>query len=334
MQYISINKDTTLVDLADRVGDRNVETFLAINGLTRSPNVGEQFSAMVENILSTGSTVDWQRKSTILNKFSGDSDIFEEAALLDSNSWKVLDALETFPNRLKVPETITLPSATDILGNGQGVDSRVYENAMNSLANEPHTIDPGIFNQYSTIQNTQITGSVSQTSTNTTLFNLPWGDITLYSSLAGESIDIPVYPEELEDFVKANYTTMPDLLYQYEPWYVYQSSGPRSNSYTFHMHRDMWTGDHRDGKANELIRFCQAACYPEYSGSAVYSDTVTLYVKGSALITGILTAVNVKWSGPIGLDGYYLDFELVLDITEVSEQALSNSVVRAKSLIG
>lgn len=334
MQYISINKDTTLVDLADRVGDRNVETFLAINGLTRSPNVGEQFSMMVENILSTGSTVDWQRKSTILNKFSGDSDIFEEAALLDSNSWKVLDALETFPNRLKVPETITLPSASDILGNGQGVDSRVYENAMNSLANEPHTIDPGIFNQYSTIQNTQITGSVSQTSTNTTLFNLPWGDITLYSSLAGESIDIPVYPEELEDSVKANYTTMPDLLYQYEPWYVYQSSGPRSNSYTFHMHRDMWTGDHRDGKANELIRFCQAACYPEYSGSAVYSDTVTLYVKGSALITGILTAVNVKWSGPIGLDGYYLDFELVLDITEVSEQALSNSVVRAKSLIG
>ena len=334
MQYISINKDTTLVDLADRVGDRNVETFLAINGLTRSPNVGEQFSAMVENILLTGSTVNWQRKSTILNKFSSDSDIFEEAALLDSNSWKVLDALETFPNRLKVPETITLPSATDILGNGQGVDSRVYENAMNSLANEPHTIDPGIFNQYSTIQNTQITGSVSQTSTNTTLFNLPWGDITLYSSLAGESIDIPVYPEELEDSVKANYTTMPDLLYQYEPWYVYQSSGPRSNSYTFHMHRDMWTGDHRDGKANELIRFCQAACYPEYSGSAVYSDTVTLYVKGSALITGILTAVNVKWSGPIGLDGYYLDFELVLDITEVSEQALSNSVVRAKSLIG
>lgn len=334
MQYILINKGTTLVDLADRVGDRNVETFLAINGLTRAPNIGEQFTSMVTNILSTGSIVDWQRKSTILNKFSGDSDIFEEAALLDNNSWKVLDALETFPNRLKVPETITLPSATDILGNGQGVDSRVYENAMNSLATQPHTIDPGIFNQYSTIQNTQITGSVSQTSTNTTLFNLPWGNITLYSSLAGESVDIPVYPEELEDSIKANYTTMPDLLYQYEPWYVYQSSGPRSNSYTFHMHRDMWTGDHRDGKANELIRFCQAACYPEYSGSAVYSDTVTLYVKGSTLITGILTAVDVKWSGPIGLDGYYLEFELVLHITEIAEQALSNSVVRAKPLIG
>lgn len=334
MQYILINKGTTLVDLADRVGDRNVETFLAINGLTRAPNIGEQFTSMVANILSTGPTVDWQRKSTILNKFSGDSDIFEEAALLDNNSWKVLDALETFPNRLKVPETITLPSATDILGNGQGVDSRVYENAMNSLATQPHTIDPGVFNQYSTIQNTQITGSVSQTSTNTTLFNLPWGNITLYSSLAGESVDIPVYPEELEDSIKANYTTMPDLLYQYEPWYVYQSSGPRSNSYTFHMHRDMWTGDHRDGKANELIRFCQAACYPEYSGSAVYSDTVTLYVKGSTLITGILTAVDVKWSGPIGLDGYYLEFELVLHITEIAEQALSNSVVRAKPLIG
>lgn len=334
MQYLSINSDTTLADLSDRVGDRNVETFLAINGLTRSPNIGEQFTSMIENILQTGSIVDWQRKSTILNKFSGDSDIFEEAALLDNNSWKVLDALETFPDRLKVPETITLPSSTDILGNGQGVDSRVYENAMNSLANEPHTIDPGIFNSYSTIQNTQITGSVTPTSTNTTLFNLPWGDVSLYSALAGESVDIPVYPEELEDSVQANYTTMPDLLYQYEPWQIYQSSGPRSNQYTFHMHRDMWSGDHRDGKANELIRFCQAACYPEYSGSAVYSDTVTLYFKGSSLITGILTSVNVKWSGPIGLDGWYLEFELTLNITEVSEQALSNSVVRSKSIIG
>ena len=103
MQYLSINSDTTLADLSDRVGDRNVETFLTINGLTRSPNIGEQFTSMIENILQTGSIVDWQRKSTILNKFSGDSDIFEEAALLDNNSWKVLDALETFPDRLKVP---------------------------------------------------------------------------------------------------------------------------------------------------------------------------------------------------------------------------------------
>lgn len=334
MQYLSITKDTTLSDLADRVGDRNVETFLTINGLTRSPNIGEQFTDIIQTIIDTGPEVDWQRKSTILNKFSGDSDIFEEAALLDNNSWKVLDALETFPDMLKVPETITLPSSTDILGNGQGVDSRVYQSVMESLADDPHTIDPGVFNQYSTIQNSQITGSVSQSSNNTTLFNLPWGDITLYSVLAGESVDIPVYPEELEDAIQANYTTMPDLLYQYEPWQVYQSSGPRANSYTFHMHRDMWSGDHRDGKANELIRFCQAACYPEYSGSAVYSDTVTLYFKGYALITGVLTAVHVKWSGPIGLDGWYLEFELTLDITEVSEQALSNSVVRAKSLIG
>ena len=334
MQYLSINNDTTLRDLSDRVGDRNVETFLAINGLTRSPNIGEQFSNKTQTILSSNMAVDWQRKSTILNKFSGDSDIFEEAALLDNNAWKVLDALETFPNRLKVPETITLPSSTDIIGNGQGVDSRVYWNAMNLLATDPHIIDPGIFNQYSTIQNTKITGSVSPSSNNTTLFNLPWGDISLYSTLAGESVDIPVYPEELEDNVSANYTTMPDLLYQYEPWYMYQSSGPRSNSYEFHMHRDMWTGDHRDGKANELIRFCQAACYPEYNGSAVYSDTVTLYVKGSALITGILTNVGVEWSGPIGLDGWYLEFKLTLDITEISENALSNSVMRAKSIIG
>ena len=333
MQYLTISQDTTLSELSSRVGNRNVETFLAINQLERSPNIGQQFFSKVRDTIHSNNPVTWQRKSTILNKFSGDSDIFEEAALLDNENWKTLDAFETFPDKLKVPETITLPSSADIIGNGIGVDDVVYRNTMSLLSSYPHVVDPGIFNQYSTIQNAQITKQVNSSSSTISWFNIPWGDITLYSSLAGSGVDIPVYPEEIEDSIKANYTTMPDLLYQYEPWYVYESSGPRSNTYTFHMHRDMWTGDHRDGKANELIRFCEAACYPEYNGSAVYSDIVTLYVKGSALITGILTGVNVKWSGPIGLDGFYLEFELSLDITEISTQALSNSVMRRKSLI-
>ena len=334
MQYLAISPDTTLVDLSDRIGDRNIESFLAINQLSRTADIGEQFYSLVKEIIDVGKEVNWQRKCTILNRFSGDSDIFEEAALLDSNSWKVLDALETFPNMLKVPETITLPSSSDILGNGVGVDSRVYANTMNSLTSSPHTVDPGIFNQYSTIQNSQIAHAADSSRQGVSWFNLPWGEVTFYSTLAGDSIDIPVYPEEIEDGISANYTTMPDLLYQYEPWQLYQSSGPRSNSYTFHMHRDMWTGDHRDGKANELVRFCQAACYPDYSGSAVYSDTVTLYIHGSALISGILTGVDVKWSGPIGLDGFYLELEMTLNIIEVSSYALNNTSVRNKPLIG
>ena len=156
----------------------------------------------------------------------------------------------------------------------------------------------------------------------------------MHSYLGNDSIDFPVYPEEIEDGVRANYETMPDLLYQYEPWQLYRSAGPRTGTYTFHMHRDMFTGDHRDGRCNELIRFCQASCYPEYKGAAVYSDISTLYIGGKPFISGIITEVRESWGGPIGLDDWYLECTLAVTFTEVSQQPLNFTTVRQKGLIG
>ena len=96
----------------------------------------------------------------------------------------------------------------------------------------------------------------------------------------------------------------------------------------------MWSGDHRDGKANELIRFCEACCYPEYNGSAVNTSTVTLIIAGKPLIRGVMTDVSTTWSGPIGLDGYYLECELRISITEVSDKPLNYSYVKSREIIG
>ena len=57
-----------------------------------------------------------------------------------------------------------------------------------------------------------------------------------------EMLAFPVYPEELDDGVVANYEDMSEMLYQYEPWKVYKSSGPREMTFTFNFHRDMWSG--------------------------------------------------------------------------------------------
>ena len=127
---------------------------------------------------------------------------------------------------------------------------------------------------------------------------------------------------------------MPDLLYQYEPWQVYDSSGPRSNTYTIEAHRDMWTGDHRDGKANEMIRFFESNLYARYSGSSVITPLVTLYVAGSSLITGVMTDCSVTWDGPIGLDGWYLHFKMNFTIVEVSQTALNYDTIKKMPLIG
>lgn len=333
MQFLTLDKETKLKDFSDEVGSRNADYILAANSIDRSPNIGKKFYESCEAAKKSTESITWQRKSQILNTFTQDSDIFETAALLGENDWKVLSALGTFPGMVKVPDSITLPDSVNILGNGQGVKSEIYNKAMKSLE-EHNYVDPSIFNEYSNIKNSKIAEGASHSSSTFSGFNLPWGQVTLASSISDDSIDFPVYPEEISDSRKANYTTMPDLLYQYEPWQLYNSSGPRTNTYLFHFHRDMWTGDHRDGKANELIRYCESNCYPEFNGSAVNVPTVTLYIAGSPLIHGVMTQVDTKWDGPIGLDGYYLNCELSITITEVSETALNYNVIKGKSLIG
>lgn len=336
MQFLKISDKTTYSDLVKKVGSRNVDIILAKNNIKRSPNVGEEFKNLVEQTKETAKNISWQKKSSLLNTFTQDSDIFEEACSLGERDWKVLATLNTFPNMLKIPETITIPDDDEILGNNVGIKTTIYKGVMKSLKEEPHIIDTNVFNTYSSTKDISLVDGYASNSGSTMLdqwFKLPWGDITLYSSLDDSTIQFPVYPEEISDSRAATYTEMPDLLYQYEPWNVYQSSGPRENTYTFHMHRDMWTGDHRDGKCNDLIRFCEACCYPQYNGSAVNTTSVTLYIKGQALIAGVIKTVETKWSGPIGLDGFYLECELSITIMEVSSSTLSYEVVKQKGLI-
>lgn len=336
MQFLKITENTTFADLVKKVGSRNVETILAKNNLSRTPKIGAALKALNDQVKSTvTSAVSWQKKSSVLNTFTQDSDIFEEACVLGEQDWKVLSTLGTFPNMLKIPETIKLPDDDDIIGNGIGVVTSTYKNVMKSLKTPPHQIDISVFNAYSSTKDISMVDGVQRTAGAMLdqWFKLPWGDITLHSSLDDSSIEFPVYPEELDDGRVANYTEMPDMLYQYEPWPVYQNSGPRANSYTFKMHRDMWTGDHRDGKCNQLIRFCEACCYPEYNGSAVNTTRVTLYVKGDPLISGIVRKVDTKWSGPIGLDGFYLECQLTIEIQEISDTPLSYQTVKQKGLI-
>lgn len=335
MQLLRIESNTKLIDLANRVGARNVDAVLHQNNLNPVVNVGSAYHTYCTQIQNQSHVVDWQRKYSVLNKFTSDSDIFEAVALAGSSAWKVVSATGTLPGYLYVPETVPLPPSTDLLGNGQPVSEKIYAESMEQLKLVPHTIEPSTFNEYSSMRLTELTNYQDTSSSNIfEAFHLPWGEVTLYSSLSDEYMDIPVYPESTSDSVKANYTTMPDTLYQYEPWQIYQSSGARANSYVFNIHRDMWNGDHRDGRANALIRFCEANCYPEYNGSAVNTSLVTLFIKGKALIRGIMTDVSTEWDGPIGLDGWYLSCRLTLNITEVASQPLSYTTIKNKGIIG
>lgn len=335
--FLMLKKNMTLKDLSGSIGYSSVNSVLNINNLSRQRDIYNQYQSKCKDIISSSTSVPWKRKQEILNLFSTDSDVFEYAAIQDEDGWKVLDKLMSFTNALAIPDTVEVVRYDDILGNGEPVDSQVYKNVMNSLELN-NRVDNSVFNSFSTIKPILSSSTTYSNRNNVNgifqSFKIPWGDITFYSSLSESSVDIPAYPESIKDPRSATYSTMPDTLYQYEPWYLYSSSGPRDLTVEFHLHRQMWTGDETDGLANQMIRFIQASTYPEYNGSAVNSDICTLYIKGQPYIRGIVTSVEVEWTGPIGIDGFYLEFNLTVGFTEISNKALSNNVVKSMPLIG
>lgn len=336
MQFVEISRNTTLANLRDLVGGSNVEQVLANNALQRTPNVGAQLYQRQEEIVRSSKSVSLDYKINTLNRFSSDSEIFENAALMNESGWKILKTSAALPGTMYIADDITLPSSTNVIGNSSRVSDKLFQKVMSDIKKIPHIVDPEDFNTYSSKKATKVLEYPGVQSKNTIFefAKIPWGNMTIYSSIANESMDFPVYPEEIPDNAKANYTTMPELIYQYEPWQLYTSSGPRAVSYNFTFHRDMWTGDHRDGMANKLVRFCMANCYPEYNGSAVNSALTTLYMNGEILIRGVLTDVTVTWDGPLGLDNFYLVCKLTLTLIEVSPYPLDYWTMKNKPLIG
>lgn len=335
MQYAVIKPSTSLTQLRHAVGPTNLSTVLAINQLERKPNVGQQIYNRETEAVQSGKDVSTDYKITTLSRASSDSDVFERLALMGDSGWRIYQTTDALPGTIKIPEAVTLPVSTDVYGNSTRVSDDIYNLTIQSLQDAPHYVDPKIFNSYSTTNLSSVVDTTSRDYTSLfQFFKIPWGNMSIYSSIANESKDFPVYPEEISDNAKANYITMPEIIYQYEPWQLYASSGPRAVSYTFSFHRDMWTGDHRDGKANELIRFCMANCYPEYNGSAVNTALTTLYMNGKILIRGVLTDVSVTWDGPLGLDNFYLCCKLTLSFVEVSPYPLDYWTMMRKPLIG
>lgn len=332
MQLIKILPNTTLPELSAVVGESNVDELLSLNGISRTRNIGKQFFQMCENLSPL--KVAAQAKSAILNTLTGSAEIFEEAALLSDDGWKILANLGTLPGYLKVPETLKLPSSADILGNDGPISSKAYASVMADIKADRPVNETAFISYRDSAQVTTVSASSGPSEGVFDSFQLPWGKVTLWSNILQQAIDFPCYPVDPSENRSAIYNEMPEMLYQYEPWWLYQRTGPRSPSYQFIMHREMFTGDPTDGKLNALIRFCEASLFPKYNGSAVTTDTVTLYIGGQPLITGKLMQVDKQWSGPILMDDWYAVCTLTLQITEVSTTPLNFDTVRQKGLIG
>jgi len=337
----------TLSDLTSVVSPENVDTVLNINNIPRTPNIAQAYQQVCDDIVSQSTEpISPNTKLDMLGKYTDNADIFETVALADEQDWQILYQNGSLHNFIRLPDEITLPLTNGVIGNGQTLPRSIYDKIAQELriAQTLPNYDPlpksmieRLFADYNSNNLSSRFDEVASKYTNPDVFywfHIPWGEVTLYSSIDKTSVDFPVYPEELQDGRSANYDTMPELLYQYEPWQVYKSSGPRKVSYKFDFHRDMWTGNHLDGKAGQLVRFCEACCYPDYDGSAVHTPTVDLYIGGKRHISGVLTECNADWDGPLGLDNYYLHCVLTISIIEVSPIPLNYKSVKSLPIVG
>ena len=144
MKLLSISDTTTLKELSDMVGYNNVTDVLVANGLTRSPNIGEQFAQKVRALKSVSTNIDYildvnvmiDRKCALLKTFMDDTDIFERACLSSNQEWQVISALGTFSGYLKLPEVVaeSIPSNASLLGNGVNVSKLLYSSVINSFS--------------------------------------------------------------------------------------------------------------------------------------------------------------------------------------------------------
>ena len=144
-------------------------------------------------------------------------------------------------------------------------------------------------------------------------------------SLNGSTIAMPCYPISLTDSLQVNHNTN-SVAYRTEPYINYVSSGPRTVSAAFNLHREMM-GPDRMGAVDSIINAIQAACYP--IDTASNSVPASLKVGNSLSISGVITGgVQTSFSGPI-IDGKYNVYDISFTITEVKNAIVMFGTKRA-----
>ena len=137
-------------------------------------------------------------------------------------------------------------------------------------------------------------------------------------TIGGISLAMPCYPTTLTDSLQVNHNSN-SVAYRTEPYINYVSSGPRTVTAAFNLHREM-KGDSRMSDIDTIINTIQAACYP--TGSASNSVEAKLKVGKSLSIRGVITGgVQVSFSGPI-IEGKYNVYDISFTITEVKDSII------------
>lgn len=145
-------------------------------------------------------------------------------------------------------------------------------------------------------------------------------------------INIPVYPESIQDSLQSNFQQT-NALARTAPVFTYQNSGPRSMNFQFNFHREMLDDANKGGLSNAelyvgedyidyLIRNLQAIALPTYnvSSKSVVPPMVAVRIgEGDDIfIKGVVVgAVTVGYALPVLSNGKYAQVSISFTVYEV-----------------
>ena len=115
-------------------------------------------------------------------------------------------------------------------------------------------------------------------------------------------IIIPVDPDGIQDNMSASFAQNSPLS-RSAPIYSYQSSGPRSVSVSFRLHRDLCNEYNPGGEdsVDELITNLEAMVLPTYEEAQriVNPPVVSMRIRDEVYIKGVVTGVQKTYSPPV-----------------------------------
>ena len=111
------------------------------------------------------------------------------------------------------------------------------------------------------------------------------------------TLNMPCYPETIEDGTQANYSTT-ELLGRSEPFLIYNNTSGREISFTFNMHREM---TNNEDEIDRIVKVIESGVYPKY-GSDIAPQKVEVKIGNQIYISGVMKNERTSWSGPIDIN--------------------------------
>lgn len=150
--------------------------------------------------------------------------------------------------------------------------------------------------------------------------------------------NIPLYPEEISDGISANWNDT-TIVGRSAPISNYVSTSDRQVSFSFTIHREMYTAMSRRGtsssrtsmdKVDKLLKGLRSAVYPKYETQIGMFPTISMFVFGEFIIKGKLTNVSFTWKKPI-VDNKYQVCDVSVTMNSIANRVKSTEDIRNNS---